>query len=304
MSFGERFLIHPDLFPARLSGESWGDARLNLEIAGTSHAIEGLTDGQAASMAERFAGFDSGVPAKDAVRSRVFRMAPEEFRAIDTRGWNYDLDQDAGETWVRIAGMRFVARLAWRPDLEGALWTAASDVDFPGVLENYLRVLAAYGLAAAGGALLHSAGIVDDGEASLFVGVSGAGKSTFSRLSLDEGRQVLSDDLNALRPTTAGFEALAVPFAGDIRSEARTGARPLRAIVRLRQGPEHRLAELRPAAAVALLASCAPYVNRDPFRAERLMTNLASIVAGAELRELAFALRPGVWSLMGREVRA
>lgn len=304
MSFGERFLFHPELFPARLSGEAWGPARVTLDIAGTRHALEGLTDAQAASLAERFAGFESAAAGAGAVRSRVFRMAPEEFRTIDTRGWNYDLDQDAGDSWVRFAGMRFVARLAWRPELEGALWTAATDVEFPGVLENYLRVLAAYGLAAAGGALVHSAGIVDDGEASLFVGVSGAGKSTLSRLSLDEGREVLSDDLNALRPTTTGFEALAVPFAGDVRTGAQAGARPLRAVVRLRQGTDHRLSELRPSAAVALLAACAPYVNRDPFRADRLMTNLAAIVAAAELRELAFALRPGVWSLMSREVRA
>lgn len=304
MSFGERFLFHPDLFPARLSGEAWGDAAATLAIAGMTHEIEGLSPWQAEALRTRFAGFGAAAGSAGAVRSRVFRMAPDEFRTIDTRGWNYDLDQDAGETWVRIAGMRFVARLAWRPGLEGALWTAAAEAEFPGVVENYLRVLAAYGLNAAGGALIHSAGIVDAGEASLFVGVSGAGKSTLARQSLDEGRAVLSDDLNALRPSPTGFEALAVPFAGGVRSETLTGACPLRAIVRLRQAPEHAVSELRPGAAVALLTACAPYVNRDPFRAEQLMSNLAAIVAATELQELRFALRPGVWSLLGREVRA
>jgi hypothetical protein len=231
-------------------------------------------------------------------------MAPGEFRAIDTRGWNYDLDQEAGDTWVRVAGMRFVARLAWRPDLEGALWTAASEAEFPGVVENYLRVLAAYGLVAAGGALLHSAGIVDAGEASLFVGVSGAGKSTLARLGLDAGRAVLSDDLNAVRPAGSGYEALAVPFAGDLRGETRGGPVPVRAIVRLRQAPDHGVSELRPGAAVALLAACAPYVNRDPFRADALMGNLAALAAAVELHELAFAMRPGAFRLLEREVRA
>jgi hypothetical protein len=303
MTFGERFLVHPALFPARLAGEPWGAQGLVLNVAGVSQEVSGLSASQAAALRERFAGFETRDDA-GAVASRVFRMAPEEFRSFDTRGWNYDLDLDADQTWVRIAGLRFVARLAWRPVLTGALWTAASEAEFPGVFENYLRVLAAYGLTAAGGALVHSAGIVDAGEASLFVGVSGAGKSTLARLSLAEGRAVLSDDLNAVRPCAGGFEALAVPFAGDVRSDAGPRACPLRAVARLRQGTDHAVTPLQRGAAVAHLAACAPYVNRDRFRAERLMANLAALVASVDVQQLTFAPRAGVWDLVGREVRA
>ena len=302
MSFGDRFLVYPELFPARLSGESCGAERLDLVVAGIGHRFEGLSATQRQAVSERFAGFlgESEKP----TQSHAFRVAREEFRELDTRGWDYDLDLDPGEKSLRIAGLRLLARLEWRPELQGGLWTAATDEEFPGVFENYLRVLTAYRLAEEGGALVHSAGIVEAGEASLFVGVSGAGKSTLAGLSLAAGRKVLSDDLNALLPRAGRCHAQAVPFAGDHRSAEVLPEAPVRAILRLVKGAEHRLAPLRPSQALALLASCAPYVNRDPWRVERLLANLASVLESVEMHELVFAPRPGFWELLSREVRA
>jgi hypothetical protein len=304
LSFGERFLVYPELFPARLSGEPWGNERLDLVVAGIGHRFEGLSASQCQVVRERFAAFLG--EGERPTRSRVFRVVREEFREFDTRGWDYDLDLDASERSLRIAGMRLLARLEWRPEVTGGLWTAATDEEFPGVFENYLRVLTAYRLAEEGGALVHSAGVVDRDEASLFVGVSGAGKSTLSGLSLAEGRKLLSDDLNALVPGVGRFHATAVPFAGDFRSGgAHKGpAVPVRSILRLRKGPEHALAPLRRSDALALLASCAPYVNRDPWRVERLLANLAGLLDSVETHELRFAQRPGLWELLSREVRA
>jgi hypothetical protein len=302
LSFGERFLVYPELFPARVSGEPCGAERLDLVVAGIGHRFEGLSATQRAAVGERFAGFLG--ESEKRTHSHVFRVAREEFREIDTRGWEYDLDLEPAETSLRIAGLRLLARLEWRPELTGGLWTAATDEEFPGVLENYLRVLTAYRLAEEGGALVHSAGILDADEASLFVGVSGAGKSTLSGLSLAEGRVVLSDDLNALLPRAGRFHAMAVPFAGDYRSAEPLPPTPVRAILRLVKGPEHRLGPLGRSEALALLASCAPYVNRDPWRVERLLANLASVLESVETHELAFAPRAGVWELLSREVRA
>jgi hypothetical protein len=302
LSFGERFLAYPELFPARVSGEPCGPERLDLVVAGIGHRFEGLSSTQWAAVAERFAGFSG--ESERPTPSHVFRVAREEFREIDTRGWEYDLDLEPGENSLRIAGLRLLARLEWRPELTGGVWTAATDEEFPGVLENYLRVLTAYRLGEEGGALIHSAGILDAGEASLFVGVSGAGKSTLSSLSLAEGRVVLSDDLNALLPRAGRFHAMAVPFAGDYRSAKPLPPTPVRAILRLLKGPEHRLAPLRRSAALALLVSCAPYVNRDPWRVERLLANLANVLDSVETHDLAFAPRAGVWELLSREVRA
>ncbi len=302
MSFGGRFLVYPELFPARLSGEPCGEEQLDLIVAGVGHSFLGLSASQCRVARERFAEFlgESEKP----TRSHVFRIAREEFRDFDTRGWDYDLDLEPAESSLRIAGLRLLARLEWRPELSGGLWTAATDEEFPGVFENYLRVLSAYRLVEEGGVLVHSAGVLDGGEVSLFVGVSGAGKSTLSGMSLAEGRQILSDDLNALVPSAGRFHALAVPFAGDHRSAEVRASTPIRSILRLRKGLEHALAPLRRSDALALLAACAPYVNRDAWRVEGLLANLASLLEAVEAHELHFAQRPGLWELLSREVRA
>ena len=52
MSFGETFLHHPDLFPARLSGDAFGPAILRLEIAGFPFLLSGLSAAQAAAATE------------------------------------------------------------------------------------------------------------------------------------------------------------------------------------------------------------------------------------------------------------
>jgi hypothetical protein len=300
MSFGLRFLACPELFPARLAGEAWGDREVGLSLGGAAFRFTGLSLEQRELALTRFAGFEDSGPdaASAAVESAVFRVTPAEFLEIDTRGWDYDLDLDADEQQVRMVGMGFMARIEWRPRLRGALWTAAGAETFPGVLENYLRVLTAYRLLEDGAALVHSAGLIDAGEAWLFVGVSGAGKTTLSQLSLAEGRGVLSDDLNVLAPGGEGPRALPLPFAGDLRAKAAAGAFPVRGIVRLRKGPEHALLPLRRAEAVATLAACAPYVNRDPYRSDRLLHNLASLLVGPETHELTFAPRTGFWDLL------
>jgi hypothetical protein len=299
VSFGERFLAWPALFPARLAGESWGGAALTLRLGGARFGVSGLSELQRRLALARFEGFasESGAPAVD---SRVFRVAASEFRALDTRGWDYDLDLEAGATSVKVAGISFMARIEWRPGLSGALWTSSEADAFPGVLENYLRVLAAYRFLEDGAALIHSAGLVDAGEAWLFVGVSGAGKTTLARLSVAEGRAVLSDDLNVLVPGASGPQALPLPFAGELRGSGLDRAFPVRGVVRLKKGGAHALAPLGRAAAIATLAACAPYVNRDPFRARRLLGNLETLLATPETHELSFASRPGIWETLAQ----
>jgi hypothetical protein len=79
------------------------------------------------------------------------------------------------------------------------------------------------------GLLLHSAGIIVDGEAYVFYGVSGAGKSTFAGFM----REVLSDELVAVQ---RGF-ARATGIWGTLDSViAPTGNYPLRATIELGHG--------------------------------------------------------------------
>jgi hypothetical protein len=169
-------------------------------------------------LAERFRGFSGRRPAASTWRCDT--RGSRGVRTLDTRGWEYDLDLEPGPAGVRVAGLRFFARIAREP-LAATLVTCANPAELAGVVENVLRILVAHALVARGGVLLHAAGVAEGDRARVFFGVSGAGKTTLSRLAQEEGRRILSDDMVALVPET-GRSNLAIPFAGIPRRERTT----------------------------------------------------------------------------------
>ena len=300
MTFGEKFLRYPDLFPARQAGETWGERELILDLPGGPYLFSGLSEGQEAAALGRFGAFHL-THATPAVASLLFRAASESFREVDVRGWEYAMDMDAGPTSLRLAGLDLLGRMDWRPELSGALWTSVRDGDrFPGIFENFCRVLVAYRLHELGGAVIHGAALVDRGEALLFAGRSGAGKTTVSRLGLEQGRTVLSDDLNALLPGESGGAVLAaLPFTGDLGGGAGPGAvYPLRGVMRLEKDVEDSLRPLRRAEAAACLMACSPFLNADLHRHGALLSTLLDLMDGVPAYALRFSLTGRMWSIL------
>ncbi len=303
MSFGEEFLTYPDLFPARHGGEPWGDRNIVLDLPGGPYRFTGLNDTQEQGVRARFGPLcrPPGATAEAPVETTLFRVAPSEFRPIDMHGWVYRLDYDFASTRVRLAGLRLLGSLSWEPGLTGALWTSDQDpAEFPWLIfENFFRVLVAYRLLDCGGALLHSAAVVDGGTAHLFLGHSGAGKTTLSRISLATGRTVLSDDLNALVPGAGAPAVAKLPFTGELGGLPGPGGRfPAQAIYRLVKGSRSTLQPLTPAAALALLIACSPTVNQDPHRFPRLGDNLTELLRAVAAYELRFTLDEDPWPLL------
>lgn len=300
MSFGETFLRYPDLFPARRAGEPWGDRELVLGLPGGPYRFSGLSAAQEEAALGRFGDFRLA-SSPSVVDCAVFRAPEGDFRPIDVRGWNYGMDLDAEPASVRLAGLDLMARFDWRPGLSGALWTpVAGGERFPGVFENFCRVLVAYRLHELGGAVIHGAAVVDEGGAFLFAGASGAGKTTVSRLGQERGRTVLSDDLNALLPGGDGGVALAgLPFTGDLgRSGGERSVFPLRALLRLEKDNVDSLRPLSRAEAGACLLACAPFVNADPHRRVELLGNLLGLAMGVRAYALRFSLSGRLWDIL------
>ncbi len=230
-----------------------------------------------------------------------FHHAPQrDFLPMDQSVREYTFDLEARQDEVLLAGWDFAARIEIHPQFAATMWTPHLEGEkFESAFANVFRVVVAYGVVADGGALLHSAAVAEDGSAQLFVGVSGSGKSTISQLALDSGRSVLSDDLNALWRRDECSYVEQVPFTGDLRgSLTTTGRFPLVGIHRLRQGRTPRLRPLTDAETVALLFGCAPFVNSDPFRHDRLLTNLEACARDLPADELTFALDRDFWHLV------
>jgi hypothetical protein len=306
MSFGSGYLRVPDLFPGRRSGEPWGDRSLVLDVAGGPYLFSGLSAFQAETVRRKFADLCRETDEAPAVATRLFRAPTADFIERDTRGWEYTLDMDHSPASVRLAGLNFMARLDWVPELAGGLWTPEAPAEeWISFFENYFRVLAAYRLLAEGGALLHSAGITDGVSAWMLLGPSGAGKTTSSRLCMERGAAVLSDDLNAVMlpresPHLPGPPLLVrLPFTGDLGEGAGGAASyPLAALLRLVKGTEDRLRPLSPGAALAGLVAAAPFVNKDPWRRESLLATLERLARSVPAYELVFSLEGGLWDIL------
>ena len=280
-------MLADPLAPRRLSvAATWGDAAITLDIPGGPYAFCGLNTASQSAALQRFEPAVSVLPAfaAGAIRTTVRRVEPGVFRPpVDPR-YVFELAQSSGPDGVDLAGWRLVGRLELGDPIRGSLGVAcAEDLLRMGDLENYLRFLVAHRLLALGGLLMHSACVVHRGWAYLFVGRSGAGKTTVASLALEAGLTVLSDDMNALIRGIRASEpprAYKLPFAGTLGQRiTQSGDHPLRAICWLDKGDRLGVTSLRGAKAVAHLAACAPYVNGDPFRVGRLLQTLEHFVA-------------------------
>ena len=109
-------------------------------------------------------------------------------------------------------------------------------------------------LALGEGVELHALGLADqDGSGYLFLGHSGAGKSTTARLWMRQpGVPMLSDDRIILRQHDGNYRMYGTPWHGDA-GVASAGSAPLTAIYFLEQAPAHQILPVAPPQAAAEL---------------------------------------------------
>ena len=142
-----------------------------------------------------------------------------------------------------------------------AKWPPLSYGEDGGPAETPLRLLVSLRLLAGGqGALFHATGRLDARGAVLFVGQSGAGKTTLA-MALPPG-EVLSDDQVALR-LGAGVTLASTPFVGVLGRTVAPCEGPLRAIVVLDHERRGQLRPLDPSARLGALLGCLPLYARS-----------------------------------------
>jgi len=150
---------------------------------------------------------------------------------------------DAGIKNVKV----FLNRKYFTPEM------AQSPLEYPLDELLYIHKLAKEGW----GVEVHGCGVVGkDGKGRLFVGHSGAGKSTTSELWKAVGALVLSDDRIILRMDGGKLRMHGTPWHGDAGFAAQASAQ-VDAIFFLEHGSQNRLTRLEPVeAAMELFARC------------------------------------------------
>lgn len=169
----------------------------------------------------------------------------------------------------------------------------------PYSLDSVLRIVHSLILAERGGFLLHSASAICDGRAYLFSGVSGAGKTTMTRLAPADVT-LLTDEISYVRssndrPSDHGYHAFGTPFAGELAKAGENCAAPIAALFFLEQGPENRVDELTSADAVRRLMRNILFFAEDRALVEKLFATACDFVARVPIRRLTFYPDARVW---------
>ena len=169
----------------------------------------------------------------------------------------------------------------------GRLHTAGRPADQAFAINNALMLLYAFASAPFSALEMHASVVTHGGRGFLFLGRSGTGKSTHSRLWLRyiPGTELLNDDNPVLRVIDGAVRIFGSPWSGKTPCYKAEDV-PVGAIVRLSQAPHNAISRLGIAAAYAsVMASCSGF---RPIRtlADAQHETLAAVVTGVPCYQL------------------
>jgi hypothetical protein len=264
-----------------------------VEIGGVPIALSTCDEGFLDLLRRRYDGFLSS-------------SRPEFGLEFDLTSAELAFDDDVrvcreGDEWLLQRG-DFRAR--WDPRTgQGGVRQNAN----PYSLDSVLRIVHSLILAERGGFLLHSASAICNGRAYLFSGVSGAGKTTMTRLAPAD-ITLLTDEISYVRPSNDrpnndrpsdyGYHAFGTPFAGELAKAGENCAAPIAALFFLEQGPENQVDELTSADAVRRLMRNILFFAEDRALVEKLFATACDFVARVPIRRLTFYPDVRVWDLV------
>lgn len=189
-------------------------------------------------------------------------------------------------------------RARWNPQLQrGHIRQTAN----PYSVDSVLRIVHTLALARQGGFLVHAASAIRNGKAFLFSGVSGAGKTTISRLAPPDAT-LLTDEISYVRrapDATAGYIAYGTPFAGELAKPGENVQAPIETLYLLAQGPENRIDPIPSTteAARALLRNILFFAH-DPELVEQVFQAALDFVQRVPVKRLTFLPDQRVWDLI------
>jgi hypothetical protein len=191
-------------------------------------------------------------------------------------------------------------RAEWEPATRrGVIHQTAN----PYSIDAVLRIVHTLVLAKQGGFLLHSASAIRNGKAFLFAGVSGAGKTTISRLAPADAT-LLTDEISYVRKQNRGqnddgYVAFGTPFTGELAKLGENASAPVAALYLLAQGPENRIDPVSVADAGRELLANMLFFAEDQEMVHYAFQAACDFVHRVPVHRLTFVPDARVWELIG-----
>jgi hypothetical protein len=164
-------------------------------------------------------------------------------------------------------------------------------------IDAAFRILHSLLLAGQGGLLVHAASAVRNGRAFLFAGVSGAGKTTISRLAPPDAT-LLTDEISYLRREGDGYVAYGTPFAGELAKPGENVHAPLAALYLLAQGLENKIESIGEADAIRAVLESVLFFAHDPVMVGQVFDSACELVRRVPVQRLTFLPDSRVWELI------
>lgn len=167
----------------------------------------------------------------------------------------------------------------------------------PYSIDAVLRIVHTLVLARQGGFLLHAASAIRNGRAFLFAGVSGAGKTTISRLAPADAT-LLTDEISYVRKQGSGYVAFGTPFTGELAKLGENVSAPIAALYLLAKGTENRIDSVSPQEAARSLLSNVLFFAEDEELVQSTFHAAFEFVSRVPVSRLLFVPDARVWELI------
>jgi hypothetical protein len=259
--------------------------QITVEIGGMPILLHTQDDSFRRLLARRYAGFvDSAALPRfefDIELTASSRKAPDEEVRVNVRDGMWRLRRgDFRAQWDPGAG-------------RGRIRQSAN----PYSIDSVLRIVHTLILAREGGFLLHSAGAIRNRRAFLFSGVSGAGKTTISRLAPPDVT-LLTDEVSYIRRVDAGYRACGTPFAGELARVGENCSAPIASLFFLKQGPENKIEPIAKSEAIRRLMRNILFFAEDAELVHHVFQSACEFVERVPVNFLTFTPDSRVWGMI------
>lgn len=237
-------------------------------------------------LSDRYAGFIGG-SSKPRFEFDVELVAPTA---------EFEVDEDAqvemkhGEWRMRRGDFR----AEWDPRAgRGRIRQSAN----PYSIDSVLRIVHTLVLAREGGFLLHAASAIRNGRAFLFSGISGAGKTTISRL-IPPDATLLTDEISYIQNHCDRYQACGTPFAGELARVGENRCAPVAELFFLAKGKENKIEPIATTEAARTLLRNILFFAEDAELVKMIFRSACDFVERIPVRRLTFMPDQRVWDLI------
>jgi hypothetical protein len=263
---------------------------VSIEIGGMPIAVRTHDPSFRRLIENRYAGFVGNSPHSQLEFDIDLYEPSDGATAGNDRDHELEVKIEAGEWLLRRGDFR--AR--WNPEASrGHIRQSRS----PYAIDAVLRIVHSLILARRGGFLVHAASAIRDGKAFLFSGISGAGKTTISRLAPPDAT-LLTDEISYVRRQGNRYLACGTPFAGELARVGENQSAPLSVLFLLEKGFENRIEPVGATEAVQRLLRNILFFAEDPALVELVFQSACEFASLVPIRRLVFVPDQRVWDII------